>query len=299
MRSALKLATWNLEWLVAPESFKTLKATCTSKDTATTAALRSLPCDVAYGLERGTRDFHALARYASKLDADVIALQEVDGPAAARLVFPGYDFCFTARAQVQNNGFAIRAGLPHRCGNDLTGLSLHDRLRRGAEVVLFPGESRELTLLSIHLKSGCSTALLDAREKACVELARQIPVLESWIDARASEGKRFAVLGDFNRDLLRDIGPARSPGGRSLRLWPELDDADPPESDLRNAAEQQPFRNCVPGQAYTAYIDSIVLSRSLGARLVPGSFERITYSALDARRTKLSDHCPVAVQIGL
>ena len=125
------------------------------------------------------------------------------------------------------------------------------------------------------------------------------PGLESWIDARASEGKRFAVLGDFNRDLLADIGPARSSSGRSLHLWPELDDADPPESDLRNAAEHQPFRNCVPGQAYTAYIDSIVLSRSLGARLVPGTFERITYSALDARRNKLSDHCPVAVQIGL
>ena len=129
-----------------------------------------------------------------------------------------------------------RADLPHRCGSDLATLSLGDRLRRGAEVVLFPGESREVTLLSVHLKSGCSTALLDAREKACADLARQIPALESWIDARASEGKRFAVLGDFNRDLLADIGPARSSRRRSLHLWPELDDADPPESDLRNPA---------------------------------------------------------------
>jgi endonuclease/exonuclease/phosphatase family metal-dependent hydrolase len=32
---------------------------------------------------------------------------------------------------------------------------------------------------------------------------------------------------------------------------------------------------------------------------VRGSFERLTYSAADAWRTKLSDHCPVAVRLRL
>ena len=298
--ASLKLASWNLEWLIAPEAFKSLKAHCTPPDAPLPrVAGRQIPCDVAYTLERGTRDFRALARYAGQLNADVIALQEVDGAAAASLVFSGYDFCFTSRVHVQNNGFAIRAGLPYRCGPDLGSLAPGDRLRRGAQLVLFPGEPRELHLLSVHLKSGCSRDPLNGPSKACAELARQIPALEAWIDTKAREGRRFAVLGDFNRVLFGEQGPARTPGGQPLSMWPELDDGDPPEADLVNAAEHAAFRNCRPGQGYDAYIDSIALSRSLGIALIPGSFERVTYTAADARRTRLSDHCPVAVSLRL
>lgn len=296
----LKLATWNLEWLIAPEAFKALKPTCApAEGPRPRNNTRQIPCDVAYTLQRGTRDFKALARYASQLNADVIALQEVDGHTAASLVFPGYEFCFTARAQVQNNGFAIRVGLPYRCGPDVRTLAPNDRLRRGAQLVLFPDSPREIHLLSIHLKSGCSRDPLNGPSKACAELARQIPALETWIDTCARAGQRFAVLGDFNRDLLAERGPARTPGGQPLAMWPELDDSDPPEADLVNATEHAPFRNCRPGQGYGGYIDSIVLSRALGIALVPGSFERITYTAADARRTRLSDHCPVAVRVRL
>ena len=70
--------------------------------------------------ERSSRDFEALAAYGRELDADVIALQEVDGAQAAQLVLPGYQFCFTSRRHPQNNGFAIRArhAVPVRPGLD-------------------------------------------------------------------------------------------------------------------------------------------------------------------------------------
>src|SRR5262245_35457841 len=110
----LKLATWNLEWLIAPAIFKSLKQNCIPRDEHVHGADRRLPCDVAYKLERTVRDFKTLERYAQQLDADVIALQEVDGADAARLVFPAYKFCFTGRSHLQNNGFAVRAGLSHR-----------------------------------------------------------------------------------------------------------------------------------------------------------------------------------------
>jgi endonuclease/exonuclease/phosphatase family metal-dependent hydrolase len=295
----LKLATWNLEWLIAPATFKTLKGSCVPKGVEAHADERRLPCDVARRLERSSRDFAMLARYARQLDADVIALQEVDGAEAARLVFPGYRFCFSGSRHLQNTGFAIRATLPMRCAQDVTALSLNDSVRRGAEVVLFPGEVRELHLLSIHLKSGCSDASLASGKKACGMLARQAPTLENWIDSQGAAGRPFAVLGDFNRVLLNEAGPARSAGGQLLQLWPEIDDGTPPEADLRNVAEGQPFQNCVPGQAHTAFIDHIVLGRSLARAVVPGSFQRITFSAGDARHARLSDHCPVAVRIDM
>jgi endonuclease/exonuclease/phosphatase family metal-dependent hydrolase len=296
-RRELELASWNLEWLIAPAIFRPLKATCAPDGAAVRGSERRLPCDVAFGKERAASDFAALARYAKALDADVIALQEVDGAEAARLVFPGYSFCFTKRRHVQNTGFAIRAGLAHRCGADVHALGLGDALRRGAEVILFPDSPDELRLLSIHLKSGCARDPLYSARQACGELARQVAALEEWVDAQARHGRRFGVLGDFNRDLLRE---ARQPSGSSAAgatLWGAIDDGEPPEADLINALQGERFVNCAAGQPFRNYIDFIVLSRQLGSRLIPGSFERVTYQPSDVWRFRLSDHCPIAIRI--
>ena len=122
--------------------------------------------------------------------------------------------------------------------------------------------------------------------------------METWIDAQAKARRRFAVLGDFNRDLLSE--EARR---QTLRVtdsvWAEIDDADPREADLHNAASGEAFRNCVPGQSYRGYIDNIVLSKTLAVETVPHSFGRVTYSAADARHARLSDHCPVLVRLGI
>ncbi|MCC7464214.1 MAG: endonuclease/exonuclease/phosphatase family protein [Gammaproteobacteria bacterium] len=314
--ATLKLATWNLEWLMTPATFNALKSTCTPPAASPARAPhprrrpypqgagRSIPCDVAARLERGRADFAALARYARALDADVVALQEVDGPEAAALVFPAarYRFCFTAARAVQNTGFAIRRGIAHRCGADYTPLALGTRLRRGATLVLYPGTRSEVQLLGVHLKSGCARGPLSAAPppaEACTLLARQIPALEAWIDNAAVNSRRYAVLGDFNRDLLAERGPARAPDGAQLNLWPEIDDGEPPGARLVNSVAGERFSNCVRGAMHTGYIDQILLGPALAARRVHGSFQRLAYTPRDAWRLKLSDHCPIAIRIAL
>jgi endonuclease/exonuclease/phosphatase family metal-dependent hydrolase len=292
----LRIATWNLEWFVAPEAFKSLKPHCTPEGAGARGDVRQLPCDVASRLERSSRDFAVLARYARQLNADVVALQETDGAEAARLVFPGYDFCFTGRRHVQNNGFAVRHGIPFRCGPDQGELSLGDTLRRGKEIVLYPGEPREMHLLGVHLKSGCSSKPLTVADKACQQLARQARPLETWIDAQARAGRRFAILGDFNRDLQSEEARADALGPYGS-LWSEIHQAGLPKVTLRNAAQGAGFLNCVPGQGYRGYIDNILLSPALAAEVVPGSFARITYTPADARHARLSDHCPVSIRL--
>jgi endonuclease/exonuclease/phosphatase family metal-dependent hydrolase len=285
----LKIATWNLEWFMTPETLRALTPACTPADAPRSGARRAVPCEVAHELARSYEDIAALRRHAQFLDADIVALQEVDGPDAARLIFRGYQFCFSGRIGVQNNGFAIRNGIQFSCGPDLMELSMGDDVRRGVELRVFPGSSQELRLLSIHLKSGCARDALDSARPSCAELGRQVAVLERWIDAQAANQKAFGILGDFNRDLRRE------PAGVSV--WADLDDADPPAADLVNTAEGQAFQNCMPSQTFSGFIDYIVLGRQLAQGLVKNSFGRALFGPKDALRRKLSDHCPVFIRL--
>lgn len=285
----LQLATWNLEWFMTQETVRALTPACIPAGAERAGARRAIPCDVAHDLNRSKQDIRALRRHARELDADVVSLQEVDGAEAARLVFTDHEFCFSGRVAVQNNGFAIRRGLPFACGPDATDLSLDDDVRRGVELRLFPGSPRELRLLSVHLKSGCARDPLDSERQNCVALNRQVAALEAWIDRQAAERKPFAVLGDFNRDLRRE------PPGPSF--WGEIDDGNPPDSDLVNTAAGEDFQNCKQSQTFSGYIDYIVLGRRMARGLVENSFGRALYRPGDAVRRKLSDHCPVFIRI--
>jgi len=297
--SRLRIAAWNLEWLIAPEDFLGLADHCVPREGSPGGRERFIPCDVAREFERSNLDFRALARYAETLDADVVALQEVDGPRAARRVFRDHEFCFTRRPGVQNTGFAIRRGLPYRCGEDVTALSLDGRLRSGAEVILYPGSRREFRLLSIHLKAGCPRRTLDTPSRDCATLAAQVPELERWIDAQAAAGRRFGVLGDFNHDLLGVEGPSHNEQGQLRNFWAEIDDGKPAGADLVNVAAGQAFVNCAPAQNYQSYIDFVVLGALLAQWRRPNSFVRLTYEVDDARQRKLADHCPVGVDLQL
>lgn len=294
---SLRIATWNLEWFIAPENFLALARTCVPRDGSPGSRERYIPCDVAMEKERSALDFRVLERYVDQLDADIVALQEVDGADAARRVFRHHDFCFSQREGVQNTGFAIRKGVPHRCGPDLLGVSLDDRVRRGALLIVYPGEKREFRLLSLHLKSGCPRRTLDDPRRDCQTLARQVPELERWIDEQAAAGRRFGLLGDFNHDLLAGEGPARNDQGQVRNFWAEINDGDPQGLELINVAAGQPFVNCAPDQNYRSYIDHTVLDARLAEWRVAGSFVRLTYDARDALQRKLPDHCPVGVDL--
>src|SRR6185312_2180374 len=114
----IKVATWNLDWL-------------TSRSTANT----SLPADVT---PRGPGDFDLLRHYAEELDADVIALQEVDNrETAARIFPPDRDSIHMAREHVmQRVGFAVRRGLRYEIHPDIDAIRLgpEQHLRSGVDI---------------------------------------------------------------------------------------------------------------------------------------------------------------------
>ncbi|RHW18230.1 endonuclease/exonuclease/phosphatase [Sphingomonas gilva] len=247
---------------------------------------------------REDADYAALRGHADRLDADIIAFQEVENVAAAARVFSPDRYtivmsqrpvsrrggaCYGRPGKTIRNqavGYAIRKALPFIRNPDLSALGLGNAdLRWGVDVTI--GTARPLRLLAVHLKSGCNTGWA-ATDRDCDTLFAQLPVLERWIDARAASGESFAVLGDWNRRLAR----------RSDAFYAEINDADPPGADLDLAAGD---KRATCKARYSEFIDHIVTGRAATARIVPGSFVEFTYGLPESAHP--SDHCPVAIRV--
>ena len=259
----LKVTTWNLEWLT------------------------SNPDDLPQGtFPKPAAGIEALRRYALRLDADVIAVEEVDGPAIAAQVFPPdrYQVFMTHDRAKQRVGIVVRRGIPARQNPDLAALDLYPEarhpLRSGADVTLdLP--SGPLRLLAVHLKTGCHYGALGSRRPACQTLGEQVPPLQGWIAQRRAEGVPFVVLGDFNREM----------NGRD-----ELLAALRASAPLALATEGQGS----PCWGGTSFIDHILAGGAARGWMEPDSLRVLVYRERDeASRTLLSDHCPVSVRFRL
>ena len=260
----LKLATWNLEWL-----------------TLRPAGDRALPPDVR---PKGPDDRAVLARYATELAADVVALQEVDGQEAAETVFAParYVLHFTTDRVVQRVGFAVRRGLRFVANADLVALTVTPGaprpLRAGADITLdLPGG--RLRLLNVHLKTGCREDKLDRSARPqCDQLRLQLAALQGWIAQRRQEGVPFVLMGDFNRWMdprddfyagLQSTGPlARATEGHSSPCW-----------------------------GGGGFIDHIIAGGAARGWMQAGSLRVTVYRETGpAAKARLSDHCPVSVR---
>ncbi len=274
---AITIATWNLEWLVAPGTAHAGRLACRNGQRAT------LPCDVVQDLSRDSADLARLAAYASDLDADIVAFQEVENEEIARQVFRGYRICMATGTGVQQVGFAVRPHVPHRCGPEVESLSVNGRNRKAMSMLLTPARGAPIELLAVHLKSGCSRDPLDSETAACRLLSKQAERLGEWISARSTQP--FIVLGDFNRV------PPTTPDDA---FW-QLLQAD--QAEL--VAEQLPFGNCYLGQPYWQFIDHILISPVLRQRLIAESPRHTGFRSADVVRYRLSDHCPVSISLNM
>ncbi len=260
----LKLSTWNLQWL-----------------TLLPAGDRALPADVR---PKQPADLALLRGYAATLAADVVALQEVDGPAAAASVFPPdrYVLHLTGDAVVQRVGFAVRKGLAFTANPDFTALGPPgSRLRSGADITLQWSGGR-LRLLAVHLKQGCRQDRLTNRRRAsCPVLLDQLGALRGWVAQRQAAGEAFVLLGDFNRWMdggdafyaaLQERGPlARVTEGQSSPCW-----------------------------GGGGFIDHIIAGGAARGWMRPDTLRVLVYRETGEEwRARLSDHCPVSVQLAL
>jgi endonuclease/exonuclease/phosphatase family metal-dependent hydrolase len=233
--------------------------------------------------KRKNVDYERLAMYAKQLDADIIALQEVEGPAAARRVFSPekYDFYFSRSNHPLLTGFAVSKNLSVIQNQDYEDLSVTGEFGRGTDITVIIG-AIEIRMLSVHLGAGCQRYPMSTDKNACNKLRAQLAELEKWIDARAAEAEPFIVLGDFNRrfDILGDT------------FWPEIDDGEPANADLSRVTKGK-INECW-NKIRPMFIDHIVLDRITSGWVVEDSFSQLVYTEGKKFKKKLSDHCPVS-----
>lgn len=258
------LATWNLEWL--------------------TTRQQGLPSNVH---PRPPAAFDALQRYATELNGDIVAFQEVDGVEnAARVFTPNqYKIEIADERDVQRVGFAVRNDLSYTRNPDVVGLDPTGSLRRGVDVTI-DLHGQPLRLLAVHLKSGCFDAPITSAADACRSLSRQLPVLRTWIADRMREGIPFAILGDFNRRF------EPTPQGQPDPAWVAIG---APQAQLVRVTEGK--RSECWGGEYPKYIDHIVLSPKAASLVGAQSFRQLVYAESGpSAKELLSDHCPISVQ---
>lgn len=290
----LRIGTWNLEWMMLPATFDALAARCLAPDRRARGGERAIPCNQVPGGRWSVEDLARLRAFAAGADLDVVVLQETDGREVAKRIFPQHVFCFTSRRHVQNVGFGVRRGIPHRCDRDYRALALaDDDVRRGADLTLYPSAGRAIRLLAVHLKSSCNSDPLNETRDACRQLQQQVPILEDWIDRRARADNAFAVIGDFNRRFDLERETPRDAQGRIVAIWPEINDGEPPGAELVNAGVEHGAIACNNRYGPRQPIDHFVLGRKLSRALVPGSYRAWNYP----QGRRWPDHCLLSIEL--
>lgn len=268
---ALKLATWNLEHLADSDG---------------------------EGCRPRTQpDYQALKRHADLLNADIIAVQEVENEQALARIFDPDVWSFEIARNpdqetsrdcaglpgkhiiTQRTGFAIKKTIRYSRNPDMAQLDIggKNRHRFGVDVTIEAGYP--LRLLAVHLKSGCPIEPPTSDNDDCKVLFQQQKVLKTWVNERAQDQIPFAILGDFNRRLQNEED-----------FWTGLDAPGDAARDLTLSVSRDAITRC--RSQFSQFIDFIVFAPTSLPFLKANSFEELIYSGPPA-----SDHCPVAVEV--
>lgn len=295
----INVATWNLEWQREKAMSQAEYDACSAIKPKKREQLPEL--DVNRWVCKSPEQIEELRAVARQMDADIIAVQEVENSAAAALIWPAseYDFYINMKSPwIQRTGFVVRKNSVIVEGvTDIPALGSvfnGDHSRHGLELQIKAKNGKSIKLLSVHLKSGCFDKALssnfatrrDARKDVvtCTVLKNQAPALEEWLDSNLKAGFQVMIIGDFNRRFDSDIEFSKD---ANQSLFAELSDGDPVGATLfRPTYGFKAAKDCrVGGSPWL--IDHVLMSGDLGRHYVGKSL--VQYAA----SLHGSDHCAI------
>jgi endonuclease/exonuclease/phosphatase family metal-dependent hydrolase len=313
------------------------------------AALLIAPCN-AYKTKNPTA-FETLAAYKEKLSGlqktvegviekegvGVLAFQEVRSKEVVQIALGKYASDFEV-CDAPHNGFQTVAFAWNKKITSMSGVcaanqalavkeSLTDatslrKVRPGLALQLQVNGS-PITFMNIHLKSSCASLKTDGgfagrkltdTDANCEVLNRQVPKLESWIEAISARSPRFILLGDFNRKIDEEASTqiasnmVRLDGSdpanpnvedkdghvTSQYLWQEIADGSP-------VMHQIPLVSTEPGCTGFQGLDHIVISEPVKAQQGTTSLtsRKVSTYKVAGQKIETSDHCPRVTKLQL
>lgn len=268
----LTISTWNIEWLTVNSNRQV------------------------YEGKRNAQDFSTLSSYFAKLNADVIALQEIDSiEALNRVSTSEYSTVLPDRSlpQYRNHqfsdinqytGFAIRKSVPFAAVKDvdLYGKGNH-KLRFAAYVALYPDSASPVHTLSVHLKAGC-TGQFYSHKETCQTLLSQGKNLNRWIKERERLGQEYVIAGDFNHNLSFKGDWLWSAVTQDLKQAPKL-----ATKNTQAVCKVRKRNDAKRLHQFRSVIDHMIVSPKLNA----SNTQQVVYKEQDVLNYHLSDHCPI------
>ena len=248
---------------------------------------------------RTAQEIAELKTYAATINADIVAMQEVHSSEAVHQIFPKSDWqvvmsqrpdneAFDCRNSNQTStqqkvAFAVKKGLNIENIESKPAFGLNSRgLRHGLEIVVGT-EFGSMSLLNVHMKSGCFVDdYSSSGKRSCQTYAQQAPILDDYIEQKDALNQPFVVLGDFNHRLAE----ASNVFAKELAV---NDDGTP--LTVFNATRS--LVGC--HEYYPAPIDHILVGK---VNLEKVSFEPKVFHYKDMEPSRmLSDHCAVTVTL--
>ena len=291
-------------FLVYVVALMVLLSSCSSKVHLVAWNIEHLAENVGEGcLPRQESDYEKMRVFVQGLDADVVALQEVESVKAVARVFPEKDWniivsdrpassSYDCRGNGQKStqqrvGLAIRKGLKYEEVGGFKELALDREGLRYGLVAKIIYRKDTLEIMSVHMKSGCFVEdYSTSTSRACEVFERQVPILDQWVETRIEEGRPFVLLGDFNHRIANPKN----------RFWNDLTEMDGKRVVLGNSMKV--LKGCHP--RYPEPIDHIIMGAGAEKMQVLGSEVVYYFTERQEQMTQeqmLSDHCPIGVTL--
>ena len=256
-------------------------------------------------IPRTDDDYDYIAGRIADLNADVVAIQEVESATAAYRVFPESEWLIVMsdrpnnrgsdsgaicwgtedkRLRHQATGIAIRRGIKFDTNPSYAHLAGDNPNQRwGTDVTIHTG-NLSFRVLSVHLASGCWGAEQDVdsdRSNICTTLRGQVARLAEWIKQRDANNEAFVILGDFNRRL------AITDDWAAAQLLDPDHNTTLVTANLREGVEQADWCDA----RYPDLIDHILVSNTLVERINRDSIVE------HPRIRESPDHCIISAMI--
>ncbi|GAB5466239.1 MAG: endonuclease/exonuclease/phosphatase family protein [Candidatus Kapaibacteriales bacterium] len=236
-------------------------------------------------IQRSDADFKNIASIIDALDADILALQEIENVSALRNVvryLDNYQIQMVDTEAPQDNAFLVKEGITVEELEVYSPINvLLERTRPGL-LLSCSKAGFDFKILSVHFKSTSRYDDTPEKKQLSYDLRRkQSAAVNRFNDSLVAEGiYDFAVLGDFNDNPNRGNSQISELKGKLTFLTDSLTSCKNPNWDM---------------------IDHIALGRGLYRKYIENTlFIYNHYSTISEQAAyKVSDHCPVVASFWL